>query len=75
MVQNEAKFNSQRTISNGEEMNIMLDERPELSVEEIDQEIAFQTAEMLAYGAQIIYPNEDKQIILNAIENCKSNIS
>ena len=56
-------------------MNITLDERPEMTVEEIDHEIAFQQAEMIAYGNQVIYPSQNRQIILNAIENCQSKIN
>lgn len=55
-------------------MNITIDEYPEMTIEQIDQEIAFQTAEMIAYSNQILYPNENKQIIKDAIAKCNSRI-
>ena len=57
-----------------EAMMITIDEYPEMTTQQIDQEIAFLTAEMIAYGNQIMYPNENKQIIKDAVENCKSKI-
>lgn len=59
----------------GEEVNITLNERPEMTLEQIDREIAFQTAEMISYGSRVIYPNANKQIIQNAIANCQSKIN
>ncbi len=57
-----------------EAMMITIDEYPEMTTQQIDQEIAFLTAEMIAYGNQIMYPNENKQIIKDAVENCKAKI-
>ncbi len=55
-------------------MNITLNERPEMTTQQIDHEIAFQTAEMIAYGNQILYPSANKQIIKDAMKNCQSKI-
>ncbi len=55
-------------------MNITIDERPEMTTQQIDHEIAFLTAEMIAYGNQMLYPNENKEIIRGAMKNCQSKI-
>ena len=55
-------------------MNITIDECPEMTIAEIDQEIMFLTSEMIAYSSQIMYPNENKQIIKDAVRNCQAKI-
>ena len=56
-------------------MNITLDEKPEMSLADIEQAILFEIAEMQAYNIQMMHPNEDRGIINQSINRHKEKLN
>ena len=56
-------------------MNINLDEYPEMSLADIEQEILFEVAELQAYNVQLMYPNENRAIINESISRHKAKLN
>ena len=56
-------------------MNVMLNEKPEMTLADIDAEILLETGEIQAYQMQQMYPNENKKIIEESISRHREKLN
>ena len=53
----------------------MLNEKPEMTLADIDAEILLETGEIQAYQMQQMYPNENKKIIEESISRHREKLN